>query len=62
MPALIALVNTVLPVILAAWKSIREQDVNAPTYTDLQVLEMLGASSADIVAKADAWLATHPKT
>lgn len=57
---IIALVNVVLPQIIALWRKIKDIDPNAATFTDAQVIEMLDTDSQAVVDKANAWLATHP--
>jgi hypothetical protein len=52
----------VLPDVLAIIKARRAAaDPNAPTPTDLEVLEGLRAAVTDSLAKDDAWLAAHPR-
>ena len=61
MGALLAILNAGLPHIIAVWKALKEQNPNDPALTDDQVIELLSLDAKDIVAKADDWLAQHPK-
>ena len=50
----IALINLLLPFVIAEWRKAHEEDPNAPTYTAAQVSEMTRTKAADVVATAKA--------
>lgn len=60
-PAILAIINTALPLLITLWKQARSADPNAATYTDEQMFEMLQSKGDEIANKAAVWLAEHPK-
>ena len=61
-PMNIALLNVVLPYVIALYKEIRDANPSDPMLTDAAIIAMLGKSSAQVVADGQAWLAAHPPT
>lgn len=61
----IELVNIILVNAIALWKKAREADPNAATYTDEQVIDLLGSDSQGALDKGNAFLAelaSRPKS
>lgn len=60
MNQLLALLNVLLPPLLAQYKRLRDANPNQPSLTDEQVIELLGLDADRIARQADEWLASHP--
>lgn len=60
MAGILALLNSVLPGLIALYKSVRNEVPGDPSLTDAQIIALLKMDSDAIVAQADEWLAQHP--
>lgn len=60
MGAILALLNSTLPGLIALYKLIRAEVPGDPSLTDAQIIALLKLDSDAIVAQADEWLAQHP--
>lgn len=59
MTGILALLNSVLPGLIALYKKIRDEYPNDPSLTDDQMIELLKMDSDAIVAQANEWFAQH---
>lgn len=60
MNAILALLNTLLPSLIALYKEVRQGNPGQASLTDAQIIDLLESDSQVVVAKAVAWLAAHP--
>ncbi len=60
MNQLLALLNVLLPPLLAKYKELRDRTPDQPALTDDQIIELLGLRADRIAAQAEEWLAEHP--
>lgn len=56
------LVNAALPSVLAAYRELRAGHPGQPSFTDEQLLELLGSEADKVVEKAQLFLAANPGT
>lgn len=60
MAGILALLNSVLPGLIALYKKVRDEVPGDPSLTDEQIIELLKTDSDAIVEQANEWLAAHP--
>lgn len=60
MIALLGLLNTALPALIALYKEVRGANPDQPALTDDQIIDLLRTESQVVVDKARAWLDSHP--
>lgn len=56
---MLALLNTLLPALIAFYKELRDATPDQPALTDEAIIELLRSDSQDIVDRAQAWLDAH---
>jgi len=56
-----ALLNVLLPYVIALYKQVRSQNPSDPAMTDAEIIALLAKTSDEVVADGQAWLAAHPR-
>lgn len=57
---MLALLNTLLPSLIALYIELRDANPDQPALTNAALLDLLETESRSVVSKAQAWLLEHP--
>jgi hypothetical protein len=57
---MLALLNTLLPSLIALYKELRDASPDQPALTNAAIVDLLETDSVDVAARAQLWLLAHP--
>jgi hypothetical protein len=57
---MLALLNALLPSLIALYKELRDANPDQPALTDAAIFDLLHTESAAVATRAQQWLLAHP--